>query len=322
MSKTRTKIAILGATSHIACGLISRLLADARFELSLFGRSTARIHHFLGDIGASGAALVSDRFSALNDQPHDVVINCVGAGTPSQLGGDLSAWFTITEEFDNLALSHLRQVNPDAMLIAFSSGAVYGLAAQPPFDDDSRLSLAVNCLSKPDFYTIARLHAEAKHRAMTRLRIADLRIFAYYSRFMSAGAGYFMSDVLRSLLTGTPLLTHGDDMTRDYIAPDDLFQLVLRCLDTPDINGAFDACSAAPVSKSAILKCFGDVFGLRWTIADREASPNGDKNIYYSRSQRATTALGYRPTMTALEGLVLETRARLQKAYRHGNTSP
>ena len=99
-------------------------------------------------------------------------------------------------------------------------------------------------------------------------------------------------------------------MVRDYIAPDDLFDAVRFCLGQDNINRAFDLRSLAPAGKFEILEHFKQRFGLRWRFAGVPASPNGDKPVYCSQST-ALEAAGFRPRLTALEGLTGETEKRL-----------
>lgn len=307
-------IAILGATSHIARGLIDQFLRTESAQLVLFGRSRERIRAFLDSIGGPRGAEVVEGYDLFDSGRYDAVINCVGAGAPAKLGDDRSVWFTLTEEFDNLVLNDLRTRNPAALYINFSSGAVYGRGGNAPFREEDELRLRVNDLPSSDYYTVARIHSEAKHRSMAKLRIVDLRIFSYFSRFADLTLGYFMTDVLKALLEKSVLETRPWDMVRDYAAPEDLFTLIGLCLQQEKLNTALDVYSAAPVGKFELLAAFEKEFGLRWRLTGGtgNSGPNGEKNIYCSGMFRAET-LGYRPRFSSLDSLLNETRIRLEK---------
>lgn len=307
------RVAILGATSHIAKGLIVQFLQTRSTRLILFSRSAERIQRFLSSADCGDSVEIVEGYGTFDSGHYDVIINCVGAGAPQKLGYDRSIWFTLTEEFDNLILNYLRRNNPMALYINFSSGAVYGNSSGRPFQEEDRLSLLVNGLVPADYYTIARLNAEAKHRSMSDLRIVDLRIFAYFSRFADCSLGYFMTDVLRALLEKRELETRPWDILRDYADPEDLFALIQLCMGQNELNLALDVYSAAPVGKFELLAEMEREFGLRYRLTaetDNEL-PNGEKIVYCSQMHQAAK-LGYWPRYTSLAGLLKETARRLE----------
>ncbi len=308
------KIAILGGTSHVGKGLVSRFLADKDVSLSWFGRSGERMKNFLNANNLSGNIMLREGYDDFPDGAYDVIINCVGAGTPEVLKDHYSLWFTVLEQFDNLVLDYLREVNDRALYVAFSSGALYGRNLQSVIDENSCYTINPNKINVPDYYAIAKLYAEAKHRSLPCLNIVDLRIFAYFSRFTDPDSGYLMTDVLKALLENTPLNTRKNDLVRDYIAPDDLYRMILLCMNQGSINMALDAYSAAPVAKMEMLKTFSERFNLKVNFVDdiTSVSLNATGRIYCSDC-RFAEKIGYRPKYTSLEGLVDELVHALEK---------
>lgn len=307
-------IAILGGTSHVGKGLISRFLSDKNVFLNWFGRSEERMKNFLNANNLSGNIMLREGYDDFPDGAYDVIINCVGAGTPDVLKENYSLWFTVLEQFDNLALDYLREVNDKALYVAFSSGALYGRNFQNVIDENTRYTVNPNNIGVPDYYAIAKLYSEAKHRSLSRLNIVDLRIFAYFSRFADPDSGYLMTDVLQALLGNTPMNTRKNDLVRDYIAPDDLYRMILLCMNQDSINMALDAYSAAPVAKMEMLKTFSERFKLRVDFIDdiTPVSLNATGCIYCS-SCRFAEKIGYRPEHTSLEGLTNELVHALEK---------
>lgn len=303
-------IAVMGGTSHIGRNLAVRFAALPECRLTLFCRDRAPAEAFLRRYAPGLAVETVEGYGDFARRPFDAIINCVGAGTPGSPGFSPVNWFDTLQKFDDLALDYLENVDPRAMLIDFSSGAVYGAGSPGPFGKESCCTLSVNAMETPDFYTVSRLYSEAKHRVRRELRIVDLRIFSFYSRFIPPDAGYFMSDVLAALLGDRVLTTSPQDMIRDYIAPDDLFELVRACLAQKTLNTAIDTRSAKAAGKFEILEEFKTRFGLRWTFGKVAASPNGGKPVYASECP-APEPPGFRPRLTALEGLVRETERRL-----------
>jgi nucleoside-diphosphate-sugar epimerase len=245
---------------------------------------------------------------------YDVVINCVGVGTVKKLQGDYSRYFTVTEEYDNLAISYLRQKNPDALYVAFSSGAVYGVGFSSPVEENTENRICVNHIEKKAFYSIVRLNAEAKHRAFCDLKIVDLRVFAYFSRFLDLTDGYFITDVIDCILHHKVLTTGNVNFVRDFVHPGDLFSLVTKCMDAGQINGAFDAISSKPVEKQEILDYFSSEYGLKYVtdpLANHITS-TGAKQVYYSTCHNAA-GIGYCPQFSSMDAIAQESKHILEK---------
>ena len=166
-------IAILGGTSHIARAITPYLL-ESGAQVTLFARNP-------GKLADSPCRVIGD-FAELMNGKYDLLINCIGAGTPKELAGDYNRWFTVLEKFDNLALEYLQKVNRQALYVMFSSGAVYGRKNLAPAEENSVWELSPNKIAVPDYYALAKIYSEAKHRSLPDLRIADLRIFSFFRK--------------------------------------------------------------------------------------------------------------------------------------------
>jgi nucleoside-diphosphate-sugar epimerase len=314
-----TRIAILGSTSHIAKGLIYRFLRSAKYELHLFSRSIDVLSSFLTqELEDVDAMPVAHRdYSDFANQGYDVIINCCGAGTQNKLRGDFTRYFSISEESDNLILNNLARKCPDALYISFSSGSIYGRDHSEPFTEQTCHCVPVNHVIKKDFYAITRLYSEAKHRAFEEMKIVDLRIFSYFSRYIDMSDGYFITDILDCIMKDKTLITSSGNMVRDYLHPDDLFSMIKVCMNAGRINTAFDAVSAMPVDKKSILDYFSREYGLRYTISEAfsDISATGQKNLYYS-SYNAAADIGYVPQFTSMDTLKLESSHILHVSAR------
>lgn len=312
-------VAITGATSHIAKGLIDRFLHRREDRLYLFTRSADKVGRFLDAIGrpGDGNCTVCTDYGAFSSFSYDAVINCVGVETRTKDKCDYTRYFSVTEEFDNLAVGYLKNVNPDALYISFSSGAVYGKGFETPVGEDSVNTVSVNTVAPEDYYGIARINAEAKHRAHGNLRIVDLRVFSYFSRYITLTDGYFITDLLEAILNDTVLITDTTDIVRDYLHPEDLFSMIRLCMYAGKMNQAIDVTSSRPVSKQEILDYFSAAYGLkyeRWRFTE-SASATGAKANYYSTCNRASR-IGYVPQFNSLDTLKDEARYILSQTCR------
>jgi len=289
---------IAGGTSHIARAIVPYFLA-AGDRVTLF----ARRPEALADVDAA----VESDFSKLTSTPCDILINCIGAGTPDIVRGNPVNWFSVLEKFDDLAIQSLLKCNPGALYVHFSSGAVYDRSGDGFSGDGSCRTIFPNRISTADYYSVAKLYAEAKHRAYRQLRILDLRIFSFFSRHIKIDSGYFMTDVVQALLRGKTLLTSPVEMIRDYPHPQDLAAVIRRCAGIPAINTAADIASAAPVKKSEILAAFQEKFGLQYSFAGNIGnSPNGDVSVYAPAGSAAHRLCGLKPAWNSLNTLLTE----------------
>lgn len=307
----KSKIAIFGSTSHIAKGLINNFLQSGEFSLHLYTRSPDKVRSFLGAMGKSPDrdCVIHEGYRDFTKSPHGVVINCVGVGTLNKLRGDFTKYFTVTEEYDNLAIGYLCNSCPDALYISFSSGAIYGRECSAPAEADTMNCIRVNQIIPEDYYFITRLNAEAKHRSFKNLKIVDLRLFSYFSRFIDLTDNYFIAEVLNCILNKKVLVTDNVNIIRDYVHPEDLFSIIRKCMDAGKINEAFDVTSAKPVEKREILDYFSLEHGLKYKMSRSlgHVSATGSKNIYCSNYNNAAS-IGYKPAFSSMDTIKQESR--------------
>jgi len=305
------KIAILGATSHIAKNLIYYFAKNTQYELFLFARNKDAVHVFMQTCNSTSLFRVFG-FEAFFEGSYDAVINCVGVGDPAKQKNIGAEIFRLTEYFDNLVIDYLFS-HRSVVYINFSSGAVYGTAFDSGITKDSLATIDVNNITSADFYRIAKLNAEAKHRAMSDLCIVDLRIFSFFSRFINLDSGFLLCEMLRCAKDHTIFHTNSVDIIRDYVAPSDLFALVELCFEKAPLNCALDVYSAKPVRKSELLKLFTEEFGLKVEIEEKGyLSPTGTKVAYFSKNYEARKVLMYVPANSSVYTVREEARYLLQ----------
>jgi len=238
---SRIRIALLGATSHIAKGLIVNFVRSG-YPLTLFARSVENVRSFLRNNCAEHDCIISD-FEGFSSGTYDVIINCVGIADSVKQKAAGAEIFFLTEKFDNLILGYLYE-HPEALYINFSSGAVYGTAFSEPVRLDSASEVCVNRITSSDYYRIAKMNAEAKHRACGG-RIIDLRVFSYFSRYVDMSANFLMTEIINCVKNDKPFVTSASDIVRDYVSPEDLFNLVLKSIDALAVNTVYDVFSVS-----------------------------------------------------------------------------
>jgi len=309
------KIAILGATSHIAKNLIYYFLKDSRYKLFLFSRRNESVHAFLVPLEKATIPTVQS-YDGFSLEEYDAIINCVGIADPRKQKADPYESFLVTERFDNLTIDYIK-AHKGCRYINFSSGAVFGTEFQEPVGDNSTATFRPNALGTADCYRIAKLNAETKHRCLSDLPIVDIRVYSFFSRYIDLDAGFMLSEAARCILDGRPFRTNASEIVRDYIAPNDLFSFVSRILAGGPANAVVDMRSTRPVRKSELLESLAKNFGLviEMMYCDIQ-TVSGMKSEYYSTSGQAESLFGFEPTCNALKCVGTEMEALLACAGR------
>ena len=309
INDSKIKIAILGSTGHIAKSLIYYFSKEKNCELYLFARSTEKLNEFIKTIINKKDFKVAS-FEDFNNYFYDVVINCIGIRS-SEVERDFLLYFKITEEFDNLIINYLLK-NTSTVYINFSSGAVYATDFKKPVNKETKCKLDINNILPTDFYKIAKINSEAKHRCLNKFSIVDIRIFSYFSRFIDIDSNYFICDLIRSIKNSIIFKTSPENIIRDYIHPYDLFSLVQKIITKNKINDVFDAYSKAPISKFEIIEYFKNKYNLKYKVIDSfdNSTLTGFKEIYYSKNNKANR-IGYKPNYTSLECIIQEVNVDL-----------
>lgn len=297
----------MGATSQIAKDLFISFSAEEDTQLHLFARRPDEVTNWLVFNGLPGRYPVDD-FSVFGKQEFDAVINFVGVGNPAQAVAMGNSIFGITLRFDELVLDYLT-THPTCRYLFLSSGAAYGSSFKEPVNRDTPAGVAINNLTPHEWYGVAKLHAECRHRAYPEFAILDIRVFNYFSRTQDISARFLITDILRAIRDKTVLKTSSNYIVRDFLHPSDFYKLVRALLSAPATNTAVDCYSRAPIDKPNLLAAMQTEFGLRYEMTEANASVNatGNKPYYYSLNTRAAD-FGYQPVLSSLEGIALEAK--------------
>lgn len=306
-------IAILGATSQIARDLISSFSAAEDIELHLFSRRPADVQQWLSCRGLAGRH-VSRGFPDFAKHAFDAVINFVGVGNPAQAAAMGNSIFDITLHFDQMVLDYL-QTHSACRYLFLSSGAAYGSGFSEPANRNTQAAVSINSLTPHEWYGVAKMHAECRHRAHPDLAITDIRVFNYFSHTQDLSARFLITDMVRAIRDKQVLITSSDYIVRDFLHPDDFHQLCSALLSSPAANTAVDCYTRAPIEKPHLLAAMQEAFGLQYETTQAAANINatGSKPYYYSLDRRAED-FGYQPSMTSLDGILRETTAILANA--------
>lgn len=282
-------IAVLGATGTIGRSLARHLAAGLR-PLALYARNPGRLADEAWPAHVELRALAD-----LDAGPFSLVVNALGAGDPARVAAMGADILDVTQAWDARVLATM---GPDTRYVFLSSGAIYGAGFGAPVTAEAQLSLPVNRLETVPPYTASKLVAEIRHRNDPGRAILDLRVFGYADPAIPLDGTFFLAELARSVVRGTPFVTSPADMVRDYAGAAELAALIAAWEMAGAPNTALDLYTRAPVSKSALLELAASRYGLdiRYTggASAGQASPTGTKAVYAS-AHHAAAALGYAP---------------------------
>lgn len=299
------KIAIIGATGYIGKSLSHLLLAENKSDLFFVVRSKEKMSAFLRDIELGDESQIYT-MGQLISLKCDAIINCAGIGDSSKLQERQGDIFKTTQEVDDIVIGYLKE-NPKTFYINLSSGAVYKEGINN-WTEESLMANPEPSLSPDNYYSIAKMRSEALHRKLKSFNIVDIRVFAFFSRFVNTASGFFMSELIKSVKNKTTFYTTSDDIVRDYITTVDLLSFIKLILQKDHVNDFFDIYSKKPVSKKELLESFVSTYAFEYEIKNDliKNSPTGFKRDYYSSDKKAQVILGYSPRFSAIEGILRE----------------
>lgn len=305
-------VAIVGASSQIAKDLIFFFGKEGWTNVLLYVRDVSRAREWLHTVGFDKVGFSAHDYAEYGAKPHDVVINFVGVGDPQRAAKMGASIFDVTLKFDDLVLEHLR-LNPERRYLFISSGAAYGNAFGEPVNEGSSAQIDINNIKPQDYYSVAKLYAEVRHRSYSDLAITDLRVFNYFSRTQDITARFFITDILRAIRNNQMLCASSDFMVRDFIHPSDFFDLINCILKAEPSNNIVECYSREPIDKLTLLNNMKNQFGLKYKIQDSKSlavNATNAKAYYYSVNHKAAE-FGYTPQFTSWEGIKTEVEAIL-----------
>lgn len=305
------RIAILGATSQIAKDLVRSFDKNTSFKLTLFGRNVSdlKIWQQNQNFIRMQEVLSYDEFS--QNLGFDAIINFVGVGDPARVQSIGRNILDLSAKYDALATEYVNH-HPDCRYLFLSSGAVFGPNYDVPVNENSYAKFPINHPQPQDWYGIAKLQAEYLHRSFNSLNIVDLRVFNYFSHTQDMDGRFLITDAVRAVRDKIVLKTNAENLTRDFLHPEDFYQLVFKVLTSEFMNTALDCYTQNPIDKFSLLNSLSEQFNLCFEITDIKTGiqATGSKINYYSLNHVAEK-LGYKPRYSSLEGVNVEVQKYL-----------
>lgn len=303
-------IRIVGASSAIAQDFLrvtNRSVSGHSFHLY------SRKFEFLDELKLSNLQVITHNFDDFKTADEcDVILNFIGLGSPSRVARESSRLEELDLEVD-LACIRLLELNPEATYIYMSSGASYGSDFSSPAIDENELPQKSKFDLPRDTYGWVKRSTEARHRALPQYKIINIRIFGYASRNMDLDAGFLLSDLAKSLVTGNTVRISTEVAYRDFINPGFFHEDINFCLEKNIPNTSIDLTSSAPLGKGELVDALARIFGLK--VKREELPSHSDstsKRNYFSLSKRLRD-FGFTNTYSAID-MVLEEFQAINKS--------
>jgi nucleoside-diphosphate-sugar epimerase len=299
------RIAILGATSELARDLVRFWISATTDVFALYSRRPADVQRWISAMGLERRAIAFPYGGLDGERGLDVLINFVGVGNPAKAIAMGTSILDVTQTYDSIALRYLER-NPACRYIFLSSGAVFGSKFDQPVDGHTVAKLPINSLRPHDWYSVAKLNAECRHRSRADLSIIDVRVFSYFSHTQDMSSTYFMADLVRAYRQREKFVTSSLNIVRDYVAPTDFYRLIRTMATGPRVNTVVDCYSRAPIDKFSILDWMRASYGLIYEVSegDSDCKTNAKYN-YYSINKKAQE-FGYEPELSSLDSIAGE----------------
>ncbi len=294
------RIAILGATGHISKCALWAYSINPENEFYLYSRNKDKLEQMANGLTGLKYHLI-EGYNSFAQHKYDVIVN--GTGFWDNPDSNPMDVFFLTEKFDNMIIQYQID-NPKSISIHISSGAAYHNDYQVPVDDNTCSLININKVTKGEYYSTAKINSEIKHRAYSNLNIVDLRLFGFFSRYMSLEYNYLLSAMIRSVKEKSIFTCTGPNFWRDYIHLEDFRTLLEGISCTSHINLGIDIRSAKPISRDELIAFFQKEYGLsvKWNDDASLLSKTGSKPYYYSTRKNPI----YEPQYSSLDSIKAE----------------
>lgn len=227
-------VLILGSSSHIAKGLIYYFEQDKNYKLTTWSRSidtTTTVYYMFG----------------LKNK-YDIIINCIGKGKASTIQSINYDDIVYYNELDKCIINYLKQ---------YKSCFYFNISSWVAGED-------IKENHRHYIYATNKKYLEIKHRLLPELNIIDLRIQAYFSRWIDLDSGFLLSDILNHIKNGTKLTLNDDTKKEMNISiPINIYEYIVYIYNkNVCCNYHFNLINNV-VKKSDILIYFNIIYSIK-----------------------------------------------------------
>ena len=134
------------------------------------------------------------------------------------------------------------------------------------------------------------------------LKIYDLRVFGFFSRYISYDAGFFLSQILKSIKNNKILKIDPNNKLLDYIGGYDLYIFLKKIINKNYSSGTFNLLSRRSVNKFEILRFFKKKYNLKFSIKKiKYPCENNLKRSLINKNKKVIRSIFFRPKYSSIE---------------------
>lgn len=292
------RILILGSNSEIARDMIKKF--DTNYFLFFITHRKNILIKWLQNNRIKNYKIIN--LSEINKIFNlDIILNFIGSGDPKKTYKLKNNFIEINNKYDDYCLNYLKK-NKNTKYIYFSSGSIFSNFKFKPVNSRSKV---VNRKLQNSVYKKIKYLTEKKHRKLNNFMIYDLRIFNYFSSTQNINNSFFISLIIKSILKNKIFKTSSNNFYRDYIGPNDLFNIILKFIKMNISNNVFDIYSKKIISKEEIVKFFKNKYKLKVQYINNDQT---DNIFYYSVNYKLSKIINYKPKLTSIENIENESK--------------
>lgn len=291
--KKSKKILILGSNSEIARDIIK--LFDKNYFLFLITHRKKILSEWLKDNKIKNYKIIN--LSEINKILYlDIILNFVGSGDPKKTSKLKENFIVINNKYDDYCINYLKK-NNNTKYIYFSSGSIF---SDLKFKPVTKTSKVVKKKLQKQVYKKIKYITEKKHRSFKNLKIYDLRLFNYFSSTQNINNTFFINLIIKSILKNKIFETSSNNFYRDYIGPNDLFNIIIQFIKMNIPNNVFDIYSKKITNKIEII----DFFKKKYKLKVKYTNNHKTENIfYYSINYKLSKIINFKPKETSIENI-------------------
>ena len=299
------RILVTGGAGFIGSHTVDLLLRHGKQVVVLDNLSSGSIHHL--DLRAPELELIE---GDVLEYPLlltliascDAVIHLAAiASVPQSIADPIYTFQVNTQGFLHV-LCAVQQAKRKVRVVYASSAAVYGEEDSPPCRDDKPLRhpplspYALQKLNNEQYADVyARLHG---------VNSLGLRYFNVYGRGQDPASPYsgVISRFLDAYREDKPLTIFGDgQQSRDFIYVTDIAEANWLALNSA-YSGVLNVASGRPETLLNMIDCL-EAAGQKPAIRQFESERPGDIKRSYASTQLAEQSLGFKSTVSLLQGM-------------------
>lgn len=289
-------VAFFGSTSTIATSQIFHFTKNKKCKLYLFSRNKSKVKNCLKKIFNSKIPnnILIMHYVELEKKKdkYDLIINFIGTGNSNNINKKYLSFKNIFA-FELKIINYLNSYN-NCKYIYFSSGIIN-------FKDNN-------------LYYKLKKKIEDYHNKFPNLLIYDLRIYNFFCKYENLDNNNLICNILNCIIQNKTFKTNKNNIYRDYLSSNDLFQLLNLIMRDKIKIRKIDAFSKSKISKYSLLRYFKNAYDLNilYNEIDYE-SPTGIKDLYYPKKNHSLKKSGYNPKIDSISNIKTECKIILKK---------